>query len=88
MKTKTHYPRSTTPVLRAIAIVSLILIVSFIITGCASLGVEPWERDVMARRDMQPVTHKLVDGVDEHIYFSKEASTGGKSASGGGCGCN
>jgi hypothetical protein len=26
--------------------------------------------------------------LDDHIYFSKEASTGGLSFGGGGCGCN
>ncbi len=30
----------------------------------------------------------LVTALDEHIYFSKEASTGGLGAAGGGCGCN
>jgi cell division protein FtsL len=88
MNNDIHYPRSTTPVLRAIGLVSLILLVSVLMTGCASVGVQPWERDLMAKRDMQPVTHPLIDGVDDHIYFSKEASTGGKNSSGGGCGCN
>jgi hypothetical protein len=26
--------------------------------------------------------------LDDHIYFSKEASTGGNGVGGGGCGCN
>lgn len=88
MKNNAAYPRSTTPVLRAIAVVSLALVTSVGMSGCATVGVQPWERDLMAKRDMQPVTHPLIAGVDDHIYFSKEASTGGKSASGGGCGCN
>ncbi|PHQ60321.1 MAG: hypothetical protein COC03_02820 [Robiginitomaculum sp.] len=88
MKNETNYPRSTTPVLRAIVLVSLIFVSSIIMSGCASVGVQAWERDLMAKREMQPVTHPLVAGVDDHIYFSKEASTGGKSANGGGCGCN
>ncbi len=88
MRNETHYPRSTTPVIRAITIVSLVLFLSIILSGCTTVGVQPWERDIMAKRDMQPVTHPLVAGVDDHIYFSKEASTGGNSASGGGCGCN
>ena len=88
MKNDTPYPRSTTPVLRAIALVSLVFVISVVVSGCASVGVQPWERDLMAKRDMRPITHPLVAGVDDHIYFSKEASTGGNSASGGGCGCN
>ena len=27
-------------------------------------------------------------GLDDHIYFSKEATSGGRSFAGGGCGCN
>jgi len=54
--------------------------------GCASLGVEPWERDLHARADMQPDSHDAV--IDDHIYFSKEASSGGRGFAGGGCGCN
>jgi hypothetical protein len=54
--------------------------------GCA--GVEPWERDVLARDDMQVVSDPVDVAIDEHIYFSKEASSGGKGFGGGGCGCN
>lgn len=54
--------------------------------GCATLGVEPWERDLHARADMQPDAHDAA--IDDHIYFSKEASSGGRGFAGGGCGCN
>jgi len=50
--------------------------------------VKPWERGTLARDDMQLVTDALELSVDEHIYFSKEASTGGVNVQGGGCGCN
>lgn len=56
--------------------------------GCASLGARPWDRDLMARRSMQPVTHPLIAGADDHIYFSKEGASGGRTFDGGGCGCN
>lgn len=56
--------------------------------GCSSLGAKPWDRDLMARRSMQPVTHPLIAGADDHIYFSKEGASGGRSFDGGGCGCN
>ena len=56
------------------------------LTGCA--GVEPWDRDVLARPDMQLVSDPLEAATDEHIYFSKEASSGGQGFGGGGCGCN
>jgi len=54
--------------------------------GCA--GVEAWDRDVLARPDMQIVSDPIEAAADEHIYFSKEASSGGQGFGGGGCGCN
>ena len=59
-----------------------------LITGCSSLGVEPWERDVLAQEEMQLLADPLDVAIDEHIYFSKEASSGGRGFGGGGCGCN
>lgn len=56
--------------------------------GCSSLGVEPWERDLHAKASMALDDDPLSTAIDEHIYFSKEASTGGLGFGGGGCGCN
>ena len=56
--------------------------------GCASLGTKPWEHDLLAERAMQVDPYPLQTAMDEHIYFSKEASSGGRSFAGGGCGCN
>jgi len=63
-------------------------LVIFATTACSSMGVEPWERDVLAKDEMQLVTDPLEAGIDDHIYFSKEASSGGRGFGGGGCGCN
>jgi hypothetical protein len=66
-----------------------VLVAAFVsIGGCASMGVEPWDRDVLARDDMQLVADPLEAAIDDHIYFSKEASSGGRGFGGGGCGCN
>jgi hypothetical protein len=56
--------------------------------GCSSLGVKPWQRDLLSRQDMQPDGSSLDDAIDDHVYFSKEASSGGRTYGGGGCGCN
>ena len=65
----------------------VILLVTLMLTSCSSLGVQPWQRGTLAREDM--IFADSLDGrFDAHIYFSKEASTGGTSSSGGGCGCN
>jgi Domain of unknown function (DUF4266) len=58
------------------------------VAGCSSLGVKPWQRDVLAREDMQLGSDPLDAAIDDHLYFSKEASSGGRSFAGGGCGCN
>jgi hypothetical protein len=58
------------------------------LSACSGLGVQPWDRDVLARDEMQIVSDPLESSADEHIYFSKEASSGGQGFGGGGCGCN
>ena len=71
---------------------------SFLLAGCSFYNsaneaftfedVEPWQRDVLAQDDMQLDPDAMRTFADEHIYFSKEASTGGRGVGGGGCGCN
>lgn len=58
------------------------------LSGCSSLGVEPWEKGLLARSDMALDSEKLDLALDDHIYFSKEGSSGGRAFAGGGCGCN
>ena len=50
--------------------------------------VKPWERSVLARRDMSWDPDELEAARRNHTFFSKEASLPGGSAGGGGCGCN
>ncbi|MDP9088260.1 MAG: DUF4266 domain-containing protein [Pseudomonadota bacterium] len=57
-------------------------------SGCASFGAKPWDHDLLAERAMQVDAYPLQSGIDDHIYFSKEASSGGRTFAGGGCGCN
>ncbi len=59
-----------------------------IASGCTGLGVKPWQRDVLSREEMQLNRDPLDAAIDDHLYFSKEASSGGRSYAGGGCGCN
>lgn len=65
-----------------------ILLLMTLVSGCSSLGVRPWQRDILSRADMQPGGSALDDAINDHMYFSKEASSGGRSYAGGGCGCN
>ena len=66
----------------------LILVCCLLMGACAQLGVQPWERDLLAKKEMQLISDPVEAGLDDHIYFSKEASSGGASFGGGGCGCN
>jgi len=69
-------------------LVGVLLVTACSLAGCEGMGVKPWERDVLARDDMQIVGDSVDAAIDEHIYFSKEASSGGSGFGGGGCGCN
>jgi len=54
--------------------------------GCTN--VQPWERATMADYSMRPDRDPLMTAMSEHIYFSREASSGGRGVGGSGCGCN
>jgi hypothetical protein len=68
--------------------VGIAAVTTLLCAGCSSMGVEPWERDVLAKDEMQLTTDEIEAATDDHIYFSKEASSGGRGFGGGGCGCN
>ncbi len=55
-------------------------------TGCAR--VKPWQRGVLADRVMRADRDPAGLALTEHVYFSREAATGGRGVGGGGCGCN
>ena len=54
--------------------------------GC--VNVKPWERDDLAAYGMRPDRDTVSIDLREHMWFSREASNGGRSIGGGGCGCN
>jgi hypothetical protein len=57
-------------------------------SGCSSLGAKPWQHGTLAREDMQVGGDPMDAAIDDHLYFSREASSGGRGFAGGGCGCN
>ncbi len=72
-----------------------IILICLLTSACStvknmSVGeeVKPWEKDILAQQAMQFPQDKMFSFSDEHIFFSKEASTGGNGVGGGGCGCN
>jgi hypothetical protein len=69
---------------RLVILVGILLSIS----ACSIESVKPWDRDILAQKKMELVPDPLENAMDEHIYFSKEASKGGQGVGGGGCGCN
>ena len=64
-----------------------LLLCTLTLSACSSLGVKPWERGNLAKPEMT-FSSNLIDDTNDHIYFSKEATSGGRSIAAGGCGCN
>lgn len=61
------------------------------LSGCSSAGavrVKPWERQYLADASMDPNRDPLGSAMQDHVYFSREAASGGRGVGGAGCGCN
>ena len=57
--------------------------------ACASFNPpQAWEKQYLAKPEMQFDADKLDAKNQQHIHFSKEGSAGGYGVGGGGCGCN
>ena len=68
---------------------SLVLLAALALAGCATMEPpKPWERGDLAKPAMQIDPDRLETKIQQHIYASKEAATGGYGVGGGGCGCN
>ncbi|MBX7123347.1 MAG: DUF4266 domain-containing protein [Opitutaceae bacterium] len=70
---------------------ALILIAAgaaLLLAGCETVRVQPWERGTLAEYSMRPDRDPLATAMSEHIYFSRESTTGGRGVGGSGCGCN
>jgi Domain of unknown function (DUF4266) len=74
--------------IRTVNYVAILLAVMLGTCGCSTLGVKPWQREILARPEMALNADPIDAAIDDHIYFSKEAASGGRSFGGGGCGCN
>ncbi len=62
-----------------------------VFSGCANpnlVRVKPWERATLTGYAMRPDRDPLQTALAEHIFFSRETSTGGRGVGGSGCGCN
>ncbi len=73
---------------RSALMAAAVVVVALASGGCSTLGPKPWEKDLMAKKPMQVDAYAGLIAARNHIYFSKEASSGGSGFAGGGCGCN
>jgi len=65
-----------------------LLVCAALLTACSIDPVHPWEKGMLAKPEMTFESNRLEAAYSEHIYFSKEAASGGSGVGGGGCGCN
>lgn len=63
-------------------------LVGLLIAGMGCQNVKPWQRATLADVTMRADRDPLGVAQDEHIFFSREAASGGRGVGGGGCGCN
>ncbi|MBL9116472.1 MAG: DUF4266 domain-containing protein [Verrucomicrobiaceae bacterium] len=47
-----------------------------------------WQRDKLGDYTMRPDRDLAASSLSEHVFFSREAASGGRGVGGGGCGCN
>ena len=64
----------------------LFLLCSVCSTSCVT--VRPEQRAILADPTMQYEASPLEEGARQHVFENREASYGGGSVEGGGCGCN
>ncbi len=57
-----------------------------LLAGCSVVA--PYERERLARRDMQLQRSGDASAGEQHANAYREASTGAEGTTGGGCGCN
>jgi Domain of unknown function (DUF4266) len=68
-----------------------LICVAALLGGCAlapRVNVAAFDKGDLARPSMQFDADRLESSFADHIYFSKEGASGGRSVGGGGCGCN
>ena len=72
-----------------LAAATLALCASCLLAGCSGLGqVAAWEKGNLSKPSMTFEDDALDQRFVQHVYASKENSSGGNGIGGGGCGCN
>jgi len=69
------------------SLILTLLSITTLLTACTP-NIRPWERGILAKPHMATQTNAIQESLRQHMQISKESSSGGHSAGGGGCGCN
>ncbi len=64
----------------------ILLLVSGVLLGCVE--VKPWQKQSLGRSHMAFDPDPLESRYNQHVFQSKEGSSGGYGPASGGCGCN
>ncbi|MFI5306526.1 MAG: DUF4266 domain-containing protein [Polyangiales bacterium] len=72
--------------MNAVVIRASLLLLALGCGACAT--VQPYQRETLARSDMQLERNGDLSAGEEHATAYREGSSGAVGASGGGCGCN
>lgn len=64
----------------------LVIILIEALSGC--VRVRPYQREHLARPNMQLARDPQASEIEQHVYETREGAAGGTAAAGGGCGCN
>jgi hypothetical protein len=82
-------PKSRTR--RFVGLAAALALAAALQCGCSTTpaaGVRPWQRAALADDIMNPDRDPTGTALAEHVYFSREAASGGRGVGGSGCGCN
>jgi hypothetical protein len=85
-RTSSEHSRFTPARFGRYGLVAWVAFSAWLAGGCARVA--PYERETLARRDMQPADNPDLTAGEEHARAYREGSIGGGEAKGGGCGCN
>ena len=58
------------------------------LAACSNQPVQVWQKQDLARPEMQFNSNPTHKAFESQFYFSKEGSSGGDGFAGSGCGCN
>ncbi len=72
---------------RRVLVAAIVLLVVEVLQGCAAAS-QSCRTDPLLHPEIRFEDVGNAGVIDDHIYFSKEGSSGGRGFGGGGCGCN